>query len=300
MTAPNVQPSPTPPSTTPTTSTGAAPTGTEPPRIPAGTPQGGQFVNPMEYRYQASDGVPEYLVGKTPREAAQLVDGYYRLGQMNTAPAPNAPPVYQQPPTTTTRPTQDEWALNPYEANQRETAWRDQNVYQPAIQQTYQTNAQIARQMAELRHVDTFKRFGPEVDQLIRQMDPRSVTPAALDMAVDIVKGRHAHEIERERLQAEVDAEINRRMTTGSIVRPDTNGGTPNVPATNVDFTAEDIPESFKEACRKANLTPKDIDSFLLTTKYYGKKADGSVDLNAARKGYVEAMKRGAGGVITE
>lgn len=289
---PNENPNATPQPTVPPTPSGAAPT--EQARVPAGNTDGGQFVNPLEYRYKESDGVESYLVGKTAREAAKMVEGYYKLGPQNTAPAQTQTNYGYQPPPqqtqTSGRPTQDEWAINPHDAAQRDWQWRQQNEIAPVVNQSFQNNAYTVRAIGEMRHADAFKRYGPEIDIMIRQIPPQQMTPQALDMAVDIVRGRHAHEYAEELATQKAERLIEARIAAGSMVRPDSNGAgpiAPNGPA----YTAEDMPGWWKDSMTKANLDPRKIDEFLQTTKYYGVE-NGKVNLTKAREQYIEAIKR--------
>lgn len=238
--------------------------------------------------------MPPYLVGKTPLEAAHLVDQFQRT-------APPAPvPTYQPPVQTQTvgRPTQDEWALNPHDAYQREQAWRDSQVYQPAIQQTYNIVAEQSRALAQITHKDAFDRFGPEIELELRNLAPNQRTMQAYDYAVNIVKGRHAHEIQDDLVKQRVEAEIQKRIQAGGIVRPDAGGNGPMATDTRFSLTADDLPARFKEQCQQAGVTPQSVDNFLLTTRYYGQRPDGTVDLNKAREEYFAVVKRG--GIITE
>jgi hypothetical protein len=279
------------PGTTPPTTSGVPPTA-EPPRAP-----NGQFVAPVDaagYRYTAQDGVPPYMVGRTAKEAAFLVDEFRR-----TEPTPQV--QYQQPPQYAPqqpqRPSQDEWSLTPGAAFEKEMAWREQSQFQPAIQQTYHGIAQNARALAEMRHKDVFDKYGPEVDLQLRNVPAQQRTIEAYDMAVNIVRGQHARDISEEVVRERVNAEIAKLRTAGGVIRPDAMTGAPQVPA-GPDFFADDVPTEFKEMCRKANVTTNNIDNFLERSGYYGRRADGSFDLNAARKVYLDKVKRGE--IVTE
>ena len=289
---PNETPNATPNATPSPTPSGAPPI--EQARVPAGNTDGGQFVNPLEYRYRAEDGVESYLVGKTAREAAKLVESYYRTGPQNTAPAPSQQPYQYQPQPnmtqTSTRPTQDEWAINPHDAAQRDWQWRQQNEIAPVVNQSFQNNAYTVRSIGEMKHADAFKRYGPEIDLMLRQIPPQQMTPQAVDMAVEIVRGRHANEIADELATAKAERIIEARIAAGQVVRPDSNGGGP-IPQTGPVWSGDDMPQWWKESMAQANLDPRAIDQFLQTTKYYGVE-NGKVNLTKAREQYIAAIKR--------
>lgn len=282
----------TPNATTPTTPSGEASTAPNPQPRDAST---GQYQSIRDQRVRAEDGLPPYLVGRTVAELAHLVDEFRRTEPQQ--PQYQAPQQPQYAPTQPTRSSQDEWSLTPGTAFEKDMAYIRQTQFDPAIQQTYQGIAQNARALAQIQHKEVFDRWGPEVDLQLRNVPAQQRTIEAYDMAVNIVRGQHARDISEDVIRERVNAELAKRGTSMGAIRPDANNGAPIVPA-GPDFFGDDVPVDYKEQCRKANVTTNNIDNFLERSGYYGRRADGSFDLQSARKGYMDAVKRGV--IVTE
>lgn len=283
MTAPN-PPSPSQPPIPPTSggtpSTGAPDGGTPQPRANDGT-----FTSIRDYRYTASDGVASYLIGKTPLEAAQLTD---QLAKALATSAPTGAPPAAPPPQPVGLPDADTWLTSPHDAFARGVNYIEQNRFRPALDTMFQRTASVTRQLAEMRHADAFKRWGPEIDLQVKALPAEQQTPEAYEMVVKMVRGAHAEEIEQAALDRRVEEIVQKRLAAGGSIRPDGSVAPSGAPQPlGVDLNSDTLPDEFRRACLKAEVDPAAVDRFLLTTKYYG------TDLPSARKKYLESISRG-------
>src|SRR5258705_3327285 len=120
-------------------------------------------VTDTGFRYQPGPGVPEYLHGKTPIEAAALTE-QLRQALVNSQPRqpqamswqqsqqvqyPTQQPIQQLRP-----PTQDDYTLDPYAATQQHIAYVAQTQFAPALQQATANARLLARSVGEMRHKD--------------------------------------------------------------------------------------------------------------------------------------------------
>jgi hypothetical protein len=201
-------------------------------------------------------------------------------------------PEYQQPAfaaqpqggsTLPPPPTPEEWLQDPAVAYQKAIAYDRATQFTPEIQQTREALAQMARTQATMKYADEFKRWGPEIDLLAGQLPAAQRSAQAFDWIVDMVRGRHAHEISNE----ELEKRVTERLQAGDTLRsqPATPGASPT-DVGHIDLESDELPAWFRAECAKVGVKPRDVDDFLLTTKFYG------TDLPQARKSYFEALKR--------
>ena len=253
MTAPNVTPTPSPTPTPPTSTSGTPSTG-----VPAGnisTP-GAQDTG---FRYTSAPNVPDYLVGKSPAETAQLVQQLVEQNQklatrfappQNYAPPqPNytgytAPQNYAPAPAAITRPTQDQFIQQPAEATEQYVAWLEQTKYQPQFQAQAASQAQLSREMVALRRPEDFKRYGPEIDLTLQKVapDPANWTPENINYVVDMVRGRHVEDLLAEERSRHQNA------LGGASARPDGGGAPGSSPSASNAIDLEKLPANFQAA----------------------------------------------------
>ena len=289
MTAPNT------PQQTPTPTGGTSqdfsvrPTSTPAPApspAPAPAPVGAQDTG---FRFTAAQGIPDYLVGKTAQEVAQIADQMYQaLRQGQRAPAAVAPQTPAPPPPLvggSRPPTQDEWLTDPAAAYNMAMAHTAATQFTPVMQQQAQIMKQQVIAVAEMRHKDTFSKWGPEVHALLGPLDPLGITPEVVDRAVDMVRGRHASEI----ADAAVNQRLEQMISTGALLRPGAGGGGPAPAGAEVDFTQ--LPPAYADYLRRVNVTPKELDEFL-------RKTEPGVPLAQARAKWFEDAKNNT--IVTE
>ena len=207
------------------------------------------------------------------------------------APAAAADPGYQPPPGSVSgqppgpQPaTQDDWLNDAAAASAKQLAYERATHFDPVIAQQQESLAQLARGQSVQRFNDEFSRWGPEIDTMARQVPANQRTVQAYEWIVDMVRGRHATEVQNE----EIERRIQERMTAGEIIRPDASASVGASPTAlpGIDLGSTELPEWWRDACQTVGIKPRDVDKFLMDTKFYG------ADLEKARTKYIEAVKR--------
>jgi hypothetical protein len=256
---------------------------------PTSSPKSG--AQEVGFKYTPGPGIPDYLVGKTPAEAAALADQMYRaLAAQQTPQHQTQAPGYGNPgyqpqmpqPQAPALPSNDDWLTNPQEAFQRSMAQAQQNQFTPVIEQMAQANAMTSRALAEQRFQDDFKRFGPEIHLELNRVPTQMQTFDNIKYVVDLVRGRHAHELANEL----AEQKLQERMAAGTLRPSTTNGDVAPSDPTGVDFSQ--LPEGYQAVLQRAGVKEvRDLDRFLL--KYYG----SDVNLQEARKNWFDLASKG-------
>ena len=304
MTAPAVPPTP--------------PTNPPPAPSTSATPSSGPATGAQEtgFRYTPGTGVPDFLIGKSAAEAAELVNQLYRQNQQLAAqamrppqapgyvppptgyvPPPSyAPPAYGQPqwqaptmPVSTQqvhKPTPQDFIERPAEATEQYAQWLEATRFNPQFQQAASQNAQLAREMVAMRRPEDFKKYGPEIDLTLQKVapDPNSWTPENINYVVDMVRGRHVEDLlaeERSRHQNAIG---------GASARPDGGSAPGASPAGTNAIDLDKLPANYQAALRKLNLDQHSIDEFLVGAYV---KTGMEKDLDAARQRWVTQASRG-------
>lgn len=316
MTAPTqTAPAQTPPQTSP--ATGAAPTSPTngvvvPPTAapPSATaPQASSPAAPSlaDQRVPAGAGFADWMVGKTVAEIATLSNQMYSAlqapaGQRSPAPVPTPsypqyqPPQYGQPaqypqvtpPSAPQLPSQDDFITRPAEATKQYMEYMRATEFTPALAQRDQMLAQLARDNVRSQDPEAFKRWGPEIELALQQYapDPMARTPDNIRAVVDVVKGRHAHEIS----EAEVERRVQERLAggLGGTLRSDSAGATTSVTGPG-QLDLDKLPPQYGAALKRLNLSQTDIDNFLIKAKC---NVTGCT-LEQAREEWVKQASRG-------
>lgn len=253
----------------------------------------GRF-EPKEWRYP-SDYPVEYLRNKTAEEAARYTDMLYQQVRSNTPPQ-QAQPVRPQgaPPAPYSQaapPTQEDFLTDPAGATQRAIAYAQQTQLDPWAQQVGQNQAQMARNLIELREAEAFRRWGPEIDvEIQRQIpDARYRSPEALKLIVDIVRSRHVEELAEERMQAKLRSMPQSMRADGAV-----GGGTSANAGGSIDFSSAGLPENYTRVLARANIKPETLDEFLQMTEVRTR----GITLDQARQEWLDKAKKGD--IITE
>lgn len=222
-----------------------------------------------------------WLRDRTAEEAANLFDGIYQGmvgGGTRTAPAANPqqpaysqpqPQTYGQPPNVSqpAMPTDEDWLTTPTTAAQRMLDLKSQELM-PQFERLYTNNAAMARQMVKGEDPEIFDRYGPEIDQLIGQMDIAQRTPDNIRLAVDMVRGRHYKDLAKR----EFDNYITTRQDQAGF-QPDgtvTQGGASTFAPDGVDFDIEKLAETspkYANLLKQARITPAVLREFLDKTE---------------------------------
>ena len=195
----------------------------------AGTPPATP-VDSLEIRYGPGTGVPEWLVGKTMREAADLSKQMYaklletenvRQAQVNfAAPAPAA----------------NDWA--------------------PALEARDQMLGAQARALAEMRYQDDFRRWGPEIDLALTAIPAAQLTPQVVDWIVRGVRGNHIDDLTKEAADAKIQ-----RLIEGGTLRPQSADATGETVSTRVDF--DKLPQGYSLVLKNLGVTASTVDEML-------------------------------------
>ena len=291
--------------------TGAA---TSTPGSPERQPTGAQDTG---FRYTSGNGIPDWLVGKTPEEAAQLASQLYNeVVQRGMSPQQQQPQTqsagypqygqqsFNQPqqqwgnqqtgPMQYQPPSQEDWLENPQLAAQKQIEYEKQTSFMPQMQQTAQANAMMAREIVRQGDPDSFKRWGPEIDMMLNQVDPQYRNVEAVKKIVSMVKADHIEELKNEA----VEAEIRKRMETGTLLRPDASASPSVASPDRVDFDSEEFSPNYRKLLARYNITPETLDEFLLTDGRGYKLYKGAKNLEELRQAWLKEAKEGD--VITE
>lgn len=289
------------PKATPTT---APPTTPEPISIGSGAVNSGGTASatpsapdvpevPPEFRYAAGPGIPEYLVGKTAGEAANLTQQlYHQLVSGVPSPTPGSPAYTAS--TLGAQPSQhlpgaapdaDEFIHDPAGATQRLLDRVRRTEVMPEFQARDNVIGQQARALASLQFKDEFHRWGPEIDMMLNQIPGSQRTPQAVGLVVDVVRSRHLDEITNER----VDAKI-KNLVEGGTLRPQGAEGATGAGVYNrVDF--DKLPPNYRTYLNRLGVTQDTVDEVL-------RKAYPNLSLGKAREKWMKSAERGD--VITD
>src|SRR5438876_8245554 len=297
MTAPNVT-APSPTASTPPPTTSVPPTTATPGISPSTSvaPSGAQDTG---FRYTAGPNVPDYLVGRTPADAAILMQQVMAQNQQLAArswqPQAAQPqqygyqpqqPAYQPPPPALEPPKPEEWLSDQAGATKRYADYLAATQFAPQLQAQAAQTAQTNRTLVQLQRPDEFRRWGPEIDITLQQMapNPASWTPQNVGAVVDMVKARHVNE-----LIAEERAKFTNELGGASMRPSGANGvGTSALATNTVDF--DKLPPGYRDALKAINVDQRTIDEFLYRTYV---KSGLETDIDKARERWVKQVQRG-------
>lgn len=186
---------------------------------------------PVEFRYQAGEGIPDSLVGKTAAEAAELFNQMHRTVM-------SAQQQYQQ------------------QQAQAQQAQQTQQTSYDYSQRDAVLGAQ-SRAIAEIRYPNDFKRWGPEIDMALTQIPASNRTPEVMEWIVNGVRGRHANELASEA----ADLRVKTLLETGQLRPQGQNDGTGAGPAFRVDMTQ--LPPRYAAVLQNLGVTSEKVDDFL-------------------------------------
>jgi hypothetical protein len=148
---------------------------------------------------------------------------------------------------------------------------------------------QLVKENARMQHPDAFQKWGPEIELTLQQYapDPRAWTPDNMKAVVDVVRGRHAHEI----AEAEVERRVQERLNSGlggGTLRPDSLGAATSATASNqLDFTK--LPPRYAATLQRMGMTQAALDEYLNATKV---RHEG-MTLEQARERWITEAQKG-------
>lgn len=252
----------------------------------------GQFAQkPDQWRYP-NDWRIEWQRNKTADEVANLSNQMYaELVRRQPAPA-SAPAPTNGAPTGVTMPTDDQWLTQPGVAAQQVLQYARNTEFAPALANMANQLGVTAREVIRMRYPDEFRKWGPEIDLYINQMDAQYRNVDNLDKVVGMVRANHIDEIAAERAQKRLDEMI----ASGTVLRP---GAAPNGPGTAapgaaIDLAKSGLPDNYARLLQRYGVTSETLDEFLMKTDV----AATGCTLAQARERWLERAK--AGDIITE
>jgi hypothetical protein len=205
-------------------------------------------------KFEAAPGVPDWAIGRTPKEIIEIAETYRGIATSNLPPqqVQYQPPSqaafsYQQPnaPQFPAAPDPQLMYSAPEQYQAQAFAYQ-QHMTQAAMQQAamplVRNMAVTARSLAEQRDTDVFKRYGHEIDAEINRLPMEMRNAEAYELAINMVRGKHWRELARE----EADR-LNSNQGTGL----ERGAGAPGMPLPSLDPLDElfaNPPETFKAA----------------------------------------------------
>jgi hypothetical protein len=279
--------------------------GSAPPESGGQPPTPGVAPTAVEYRYPVDAKYPQWLHGKTPDEAAAIASGLYNQAlspQQQQQTVPQQQPQHYQPYQQQAQqqqyaaPDQDAWLTDPGAASMQQMNQMYESKLAPQLEATTSQLASIAVQNAQLQYPNDFNKWGPEIAQQLAQLPPASKTAENIKMVIDIVRGRHANEIQEEVVQRRMQElqDSGTMRPDGSVQGSDT---TPNI-ANRLDLDDERFTHTFnmggkqltfRQVCDRYGTTPADIDRMIDIV--YVK--DKGMTLEEGRKEYIQLLSDG-------
>lgn len=169
----------------------------------------------------------------------------YGLLQQQLAPKGPATPAYQPP------------ADDDFTTGAQVKGYIDARAqqFQQTFGQSAEQAASVARGLVEMQDPDPFKRWGTEIDALLRNVPRERLTLDAVRQAVRIVKADHVDELAAEKAE---------RLATERIPTMRSNGGagTGSSPTTLAGLDSPDIPEFWKRSAAAVGLGERELREF--------------------------------------
>ena len=225
--------------------------------------------------------------GKTLDDVANLSNQMYAELVRRQPPAPSAPASVSAGADGVTMPNDDLWLTNPNAAAQQFMTYTRNTEFMPAMQQMAQQLGATAREVVKRDYSDDFRKWGPEIDLYINQMDSQYRTIDNIAKVVGMVRANHIDEIAAERAQKRLDE----MLAAGTVLRP---GAAPNGAPSGgvggaVDLAKAGLPENYSRVLQRYGITSDVLDEFLTKTEV----AATGVTLQQAREKWLERAKSG-------
>ena len=169
----------------------------------------------------------------------------YGLLQQQMVPKAPAAPAYQPP------------ADDDFTTGAQVRGYIDQRAqqFQQTMGQTAGQVASVARGFVELQDPEPFKRWGGEIDALLRNIPAPQLTLDAVRQAVRIVKADHLDELAAEK----AERLANERIPT---MRSNGGAGTGSSPTTIAGLDSPDIPDHWKRSAAAVGLSERELHEF--------------------------------------
>lgn len=193
-----------------------------------------------EYRYPDNESVPAYLRNKTASDAAQLLQGLVEsYGRGAAQPPAPAQPLAPQ--------TDDEYVTAAHLRQAQQAALQQVN---PWLQTVAEQQATFAYNAIKDKHPDIFRKYEPEVIQVLQSVPRQNWTLDVVQKAVTMVKGSHVEELVTDKVR-QLEA------TMGSAMRATGRAG-PTSDFQTKDTIAERLgkaPQDWQARAKAAGIT---------------------------------------------
>ena len=200
-----------------------------------------------EYRYPDTDAVPQWARGKTAGDMLQLVQGLVESVGRGAAAAPAPPPPVA--------PLADDDYVTGSSLRQAQ----QQAVAQvsPWLEQVADQQATMSYNIAKREHQDIFKRYEPEIIQVLQAVPRRNWTLDVIGRAVTMVKGNHVDEIAAEKVRA-LESTMHSTMRSTGRAGPNADSMTHET----AEATLEKLPEKWRVHAQQAGITARELHEF--------------------------------------
>ena len=202
-----------------------------------------------EYRYPDNQSVPEYLRGKTATEAAQLLDGLVKgMGQNQQQ---------QQAQQPVAMPQDDDYVTAAHLKQAQQQAY---NQLSPYLATVADQQATMSYNLAKREDPDVFKKYEPEIIQVLQRIPRTNWTLDAIQNAVTFVKGTHVKEITAEAVRG-------LEMTMAGTMRSTGRAGSPTDSTQNqetIGARLEKTPEAWRAHAKAVGITDQDVMQFCM------------------------------------
>jgi len=185
-------------------------------------------------------------------EVAALRSAFEKMGE-TLKPKPQA--QQQAPAFRRLDPNQfnEKFLENPYQRISEATA----QTIGPVFQMLQNTNMATARELAEIKHKDSFKVYGPEIDQVVQGMTPQEkLNPTmAYNRAVQAVRQNHFDDIVKGEVERAL-AEREKKSSNGSPTFSEGGGpaSRPPVQRRQVTLTRSQAEEADRKGIPRAEM----------------------------------------------
>src|ERR1051325_8082653 len=238
---PDTPTNPTPPASPPAPA--AAPS---PPPPAKDATEVANMVAP-EYRYPDTDAVPQWARGKTAGDMLQLVQGLVESVGRGAAPAPPPPPPAAPP-------ADDDYVTG---SSLRQAQQQAVAQVSPWLEQVAEQQATMSYNIAKREHQDIFKRYEPEIIQVLQAVPRRNWTLDVIGRAVTMVKGNHVDEIAAEKVRA-LESTMHSTMRSTGRAGPNADSMTHET----AEATLEKLPEKWRVHAQQAGITARELHEF--------------------------------------
>ena len=198
------------------------------------------------YRYPDNETVPSYLRGRTAEEAAQMLEGMVQQAGRSMS---QLPPQQAAPP-----PADDDYIT----AGQQKTLQQQAIAQvQPWLQSVADQQATMTYNIAKRDQPEIFKKYEPEIIQVLNSVPRPNWTLDVVDRAIKLVKGNHVDEIVAEKTRQLESTVFSTMRSTGRA-----GSGTDFQAKETMAESLEKTPEEWRAHAKAVGITDKELREF--------------------------------------